>query len=167
MKVYFTSDPHFGDEFSEAMRGISTEGLMQRVVDELPTRVKLYVLGDLGRIDCFEEFVKWIKAKHAHNQVVVHLGNHDEYKALQYLAAGADNIIGPIKYKGWWLTHIPIHPQELFNARGNIHGHIHCFGSTSNIGMPYMNVNLDMNNNLPVPFDYIEERWKQWTEESE
>jgi calcineurin-like phosphoesterase family protein len=28
-------------------------------------------------------------------------------------------------YKSFWLSHCPIHPQELRNRKANIHGHLH------------------------------------------
>ena len=36
-----------------------------------------------------------------------------------------DGVAGMIDYKGFALTHAPIHPSEMGFYRGNIHAHIH------------------------------------------
>jgi len=50
-------------------------------------------------------------------------GNHDSLNAMQYLSVFED-VMGTIKYKGVWLSHIPVHPDEL-RGHFNIHGHSH------------------------------------------
>jgi calcineurin-like phosphoesterase family protein len=55
-------------------------------------------------------------------------GNHDMLPTEDYLSVFSE-IYGAFMYKGLWLTHIPIHPQELF-GRTNVHGHCHRGGPT-------------------------------------
>ena len=50
-------------------------------------------------------------------------GNHDCLHVQMYLSVFED-IHGITKYKKVWLTHAPIHPDEL-RGRKNIHGHVH------------------------------------------
>ena len=53
------------------------------------------------------------------------MGNHDRAKDIPKLLEYVDGVAGAIKYKGYMLTHIPIHPNEVNMYRGNIHAHIH------------------------------------------
>lgn len=53
------------------------------------------------------------------------LGNHDKGKHIPELLKYVEEVSGPVHYKGFWLTHIPVHPQELTFVKGNIHAHIH------------------------------------------
>lgn len=52
------------------------------------------------------------------------MGNHDKYHASEYLKYFSQ-VVGSTQYKGYLLTHIPIHPSQLFRYKGNIHGHLH------------------------------------------
>lgn len=54
------------------------------------------------------------------------LGNHcleKEYTIRDYVEA-FDDVQGFMKYKEFWLSHAPIHPDEL-RGKVNIHGHVH------------------------------------------
>lgn len=50
-------------------------------------------------------------------------GNHDELPTQAYLCY-FEEVYGLVKYKNAWLSHAPMHPDEL---RGlyNVHGHVH------------------------------------------
>ena len=50
-------------------------------------------------------------------------GNHDILQEDQYHAV-FDAVQGAWSYKGVWITHMPVHPMELY-GRPNIHGHCH------------------------------------------
>jgi len=50
-------------------------------------------------------------------------GNHDTFPTKEYLKY-FNEVHGVVKYKGFWLSHIPIHPAELRGCK-NIHGHVH------------------------------------------
>jgi calcineurin-like phosphoesterase family protein len=132
------------------------ETIVGNILGTLPRRSKLYILGDVGHGLGLEKLVDGIKAKHAKNPIVLIPGNHDNGKAREYLDF-FDDIHGPRSYRGWWLSHFPIHPQEIFKRKGNVHGHIHVTSTTGLLEFPYFNVNVDLNNYLPVDFDWIEE----------
>jgi len=51
-------------------------------------------------------------------------GNHDNFPLSEY-AKYFEDVCGTIKYKEFWLSHFPIHPQEFYRRTANIHGHIH------------------------------------------
>ena len=53
------------------------------------------------------------------------LGNHDKKQHVPELLKYVDSVAGMIDYKGYALTHCPIHPSELSFYRANIHAHIH------------------------------------------
>jgi calcineurin-like phosphoesterase family protein len=53
------------------------------------------------------------------------LGNHDRRQDIPELLNYVDSVGGAVKYKGYILTHIPIHPNEIGRFKGNIHAHIH------------------------------------------
>lgn len=53
------------------------------------------------------------------------LGNHDRRQDVPELLKYVDSVGGMIEYKGFALTHCPIHPNEVVFYHGNIHAHIH------------------------------------------
>ena len=50
-------------------------------------------------------------------------GNHDLCDTAAYLKVFAE-VYGLLKYKKFWLSHAPIHPDEL-RGKVNLHGHVH------------------------------------------
>ena len=53
------------------------------------------------------------------------LGNHDRRQDVPELLRYVDTVGGMVDYKGFILTHCPVHPNEIGFVRGNIHAHIH------------------------------------------
>jgi calcineurin-like phosphoesterase family protein len=86
-------------------------------------------------------------------------GNHDVLPFDMYLGV-FDDILGAYRYKGAFITHIPIHPCELYRGY-NIHGHCHNGGPRERqIGedwRSYYNAILEYNDYKLVPVDHI---WK-------
>lgn len=79
---------------------------------------RIFVLGDAAfTLEGLHKF------KRLNGRKILIRGNHDELPTQMYLAY-FEEVYGIIKYKGAWLSHAPIHPDEL---RGcvNIHGHVH------------------------------------------
>lgn len=154
MDRFFASDTHLGSLRTARQRGFSTVEEHDEAVisslQSLPKRSKLWILGDvamtLKTLSLFEEV--------SCAQKVLLLGNHDKFRASEYLRY-FDDIIGPITYKKTWLTHQPMHPQELF-GKPNIHGHIHAFGSTSNLHGSYFNVCWDFHRGAVVFEDIVQ-----------
>ena len=61
-----------------------------------------------------------------------------------------DEVHGALRYKHYWITHIPIHPMELYRGQ-NIHGHCHRGGPYEAEGdTNYFNAILEYNNYMPV-----------------
>lgn len=129
--VYVASDLHFGHKNIAQFRqiaGISNEEehrefLISRWNTTVTKRDTVFVLGDA----CFnEEFLEHI-ARLKGTKVLVS-GNHDTLDAASYLTVFKD-VAGMIRAKACWLTHAPIHPNEL-RGKLNLHGHVH--GATIN-----------------------------------
>ena len=78
----------------------------------------MYVLGDAAfTMDTVTEFAKLPGLK------VLVRGNHDTLDTQVYLKY-FKSVEGLIKYKEFWLSHAPIHPEEL-RGKINLHGHVH------------------------------------------
>lgn len=159
MSVWFTSDLHLGGANIIKFRGFDTIAehdytIVENINAKVNKRDKLYILGDFitGKSG-----IVWANNIACKNIEFI-MGNHDELSIAQYLAI-VQKIHGFKKYKGMWLSHCPIHPQELYRVNGNIHGHIHNGGATKQMEDPrYINVNVDMNDMMPVSFGSIQER---------
>lgn len=124
--IWFTSDWHLGHKGILKYRtGFKTpEEHNQTFVDSfnkvVHKRDTVYFLGDI----VFEpEYLQTIRELKACKKVLV-LGNHDYLKAEEYLTV-FDEVLGFKGYKNFWISHCPIHPQELRGRVGNIHGHLH------------------------------------------
>ena len=152
--VYFTSDLHLGHSLAAKKRGFgSVEEHDKSVIKSLfvaKKRDKLFILGDIAMQKDRLALIAQLPCK---NKVLL-LGNHDKFHAMEYLAVFQD-IIGPVTYKDYWLTHIPMHPQELYRRNGNLHGHIHKGGASPSLDLPYFNVNWDWHRR-PVLYQEID-----------
>jgi calcineurin-like phosphoesterase family protein len=146
------ADLHFGHnvikKFCPNRYGETAEEHHEWVVENWNSVVgkkdTVYLLGDVAFNRSGLKYVSRLKG----HKVLIG-GNHDRnlivYKDL------CSTINGCRSLQGYWLTHIPIHPQELY-GRKNIHGHTH----NGIIRDPnYINVSLDMNNGFPILFQDI------------
>jgi len=88
-----------------------------------------YILGDITmeKSDPYYMLDRLNGIKH------VILGNHDRRQDVKELLNYVDSVCGMMKYKGYDLTHCPIHPNELGFSRGNIHAHIHHINKLDNL----------------------------------
>jgi len=124
--VYFISDLHLGHQkicsFREGFGETSEEHdeiIIERINQTVRAKDKLYILGDVS----FNKigFDKIIRINCKHKELV--LGNHDSEPLALYLDV-FERVCGFKRYKGFWLSHAPIHPEEL-RGNINIHGHVH------------------------------------------
>lgn len=132
MAVYVFSDPHFEHNNILKVRNQFASidehdaFIVERILSTCGKRDSLHILGDvcMGKdsLRYLEEISK--RVEHLH----ICLGNHDLERTgaprLADLMPLCKSIYGMRKYKWAWLTHAPIHPQELW-GRINIHGHLH------------------------------------------
>lgn len=157
MKVLFTSDLHLGHRSIHKYRKQfeSADQHDQHILSRLSSldkRTILYILGDfLFDGPNLEQYLTLISTMPCTIRVVP--GNHDS--KLLYTQTIAPNIhieLPLFSYKSAWVSHCPIHPHEMRNRIGNIHGHLH----HEILPDPkYFNVNLDVNDFQFVPLDTI------------
>ena len=122
--VWFTSDLHFGhkniQKFRQEVRSEehNRETVKTHWNSKVTKRDDVYVLGDAAfTMDTIPEFNQLAGRK------FLIRGNHDELDTQVYLKYFAD-VYGLKKYKEFWLSHAPIHPDEL-RGKVNLHGHVH------------------------------------------
>lgn len=154
-RVYFISDLHIGHKnilkFSPERMGDSVEEhdflLIECINQVVGKKDVLWLLGDV----CFD-ITKMPLFERLHCRTRLILGNHDKFDASVYLKY-FDKISGPVSYKGFWLSHHPIHPEEL-RGKPNIHGHVH----SKTLNDPrYFNVCVE-NVMCPIELTKIRER---------
>ena len=142
--VYFTSDWHLGHGYAAEQRGFADTlshdiSIMDAIGNTLTKKDHLWVLGDIAWNPESLQIMDMLDPRITMKAI---LGNHDKFDTQVYLKRFSW-VGGALKFKKMWLTHIPVHPQEMFMCAANVHGHIHQFGSTGNLGAPYINVNWD------------------------
>lgn len=124
MSVYFCSDLHFGHKGIDKFRPFvtsCTDNEQQIISDWIAVITKrdtVYVLGDAAftteACDLFKELP---------GEKFLVRGNHDKLDTTYYLKS-FKQVFGLLKYKEFWLSHAPIHPDGL-RGRINLHGHVH------------------------------------------
>jgi len=124
--VRFIGCLHFGHKWMAQYRGFQDEFYHdEHIVDTWNSIVHkkdlTYILGDVT----MESHKFYHKLDLLKGRKIVVLGNHDLAKRVRQLLTHVDSVAGMIDYKGFCLTHAPIHPNELPRYRGNIHAHIH------------------------------------------
>ena len=126
-QVRFISDYHFGHEFCAKLRGFKDANEMNEHIIKMHNKVThkrdlTYILGDLTCNN--KKFIPLLQRMKGRKVLIG--GNHDEWKHTQLILKYVEGIAGIIKYKGIFLSHCPIHPQELeYRVKYNIHGHLH------------------------------------------
>jgi len=159
--VYFISDLHIGHKSILKFRNTSCKTLDEHdrmIIDRwnsvVQKRDTIYLLGDA----CMDRAKLPLLKELMGNKILI-IGNHDKYGIDEYKKYFSD-IHGFRTYKGYWISHAPIHPQEL-RGRKNIHGHLHNEIVRYRNGVPddrYFSVCVDqLDNYAPIRFDKIKE----------
>jgi calcineurin-like phosphoesterase family protein len=124
--VRFIGCLHFGHKAMASERGFQDEFYHdEHIISQWNSVVEkkdlVYILGDVTM-----ENSKWyFRLDELNGRKKVILGNHDLGKDVPELLKYVEEVSGAMMYKGYMLTHIPIHPSEISFCRGNIHAHIH------------------------------------------
>ena len=172
-KVYLIGDTHWGHKNICKYRGDSfdsraehDETLLYNTLAVVTKRDILWLMGDI----CFSsERFSYIKELVDNTQQVNWiLGNHDSENNERQENIGRAALLGVklhslVSYKGTWLCHHPIHPDEL---RGKLclHGHVH----DQTIRQPgYFNCSAENLGFVPREFKDIKEAcenndWDRW-----
>ena len=156
-KVFFNSDLHLGHEGSlrwarDYRKGNNTQEMNQWLMDcaneVLTKRDTWYIVGDV----CFDREDLHFLTQVPCRKVLV-LGNHDKFQMGTYLKY-FDKVCAYVKYKNFWVSHMPIHEYDMVNCRvlGNIHGHLH---QNKISDRRYHNVSIEQTHGYPIPFEDI------------
>jgi len=125
-EIYFISDLHFGHlnykRFVPWIKDMDHDEYIELMVVRWNSVVKkndvVWVLGDVAfNAKGLITFDRLLGIKHLVR------GNHDNLSTLSYLKF-FNSIQGIVKKHSYWLSHCPIHPEEL-RGKKNIHGHVH------------------------------------------
>lgn len=157
-KVFFSSDWHLGHVGSltwarDYRYGDNVREMNQWIIDSINSvvtkRDTLYVLGDVCMDHKDLHYIHQINCLRKH----LILGNHDKFHIGEYLKY-FDSVRAYMKYKGFWVSHMPIHEYDMVNCRvkGNIHGHLH---QNRIADRRYHNVCIEQHHAVPVTFDDI------------
>lgn len=158
-KIYLISDTHFGHNgISKKFRPEfgsdeeHNETIHDNIMDCCGKRNSLWILGDV----CFkvDQFYRLWQYSLSFEQVNVVLGNHEHNSLVEYCVQHGIKVHGVVKKWRLWLSHAPIHPQELYRGK-NIHGHVH----RNTVPDPnYFNVSCENLNYKPITLQEIRER---------
>lgn len=153
---WFTSDLHLGHnsickyrtQFSNAEEHHET--VLENILTKVNKRDKLTITGDI----CFNEY--WIKRlADTKLNIQIVLGNHDTDREvnLTHWAKHFDlsKFHSLVKYKMFWLSHAPIHPDEL-RGKFNLHGHMHYATIKDD---RYLSLCLEQHDYHPIDINYI------------
>ena len=159
--VWFASDLHLGHSAIAKHRGFSSveehDSAILHNFQCIKRKDKLFLLGDVVWND---KSLKLLDEIPGIKELII--GNHDRLQTKKYLKYFV-KVHGFRKYQDLWLSHCPIHPQEVYWCKGNVHGHIHKGAGTEDLGGSYFNVNVDFNKMSPTNFltiqKYYEERY--------
>ena len=126
MCVRFIGCLHLGHEWMAQHRGFkSADEYHQHLIKSWNSVVHkkdlVYILGDVTMEK--NEFYPILDSLNGRKKVV--LGNHDLGKHIPDLLKHVETVEGMVDYKGFALTHCPIHPNTLERYYANIHAHIH------------------------------------------
>lgn len=124
--VFFIGDMHLGHKNIQNFRPERTEEQQYEWLKDswhyvVGKRDTVYCMGDVAfSHERLEQFSKWQGRK------ILVCGNHDldQGPCMKEQVKYYDDVFSLLKYKEFWLSHCPIHPDEL-RGRMNIHGHTH------------------------------------------
>lgn len=124
--VRFIGCLHLGHKAIAKYRGWNDveehdEFLIEGWNKQVSKRDTTYIVGDVT----MEKAAHYYKLNRLNGRKIVVLGNHDRHQDIKYLLQYVDGVAGTVDYKGFIITHTPIHPNEVQLYRGNIHAHIH------------------------------------------
>ena len=159
-KVFFISDLHIGHrtilKYSADYRyGDNIDQHDRWLVEQWNSVVNkndlVYVLGDV----CFDKNKMYLFHEMKGTKYLLP-GNHDLFPLEVYLQY-FEKIKWFSKYKHHWISHAPIHPDEL-RGRKNIHGHVHAKSikhKTGALDDRYVNVSVEVVNGTPITYEQI------------
>ena len=159
--VYFLSDLHLGhksickyrDEFNTVEEHDTF--IKETILSTVNKRDKLWLLGDIAFTS---EAGDWVVELSNKCNLSIILGNHctreGKVNIAKYAQAGI-SLHSLVSYRNCWLTHCPIHPDEIRSRDLVIHGHTHGHNIDDT---RYFNVSCENVGHKPIKFSEIKER---------
>lgn len=161
-KNYFIGDLHLGHKDSLLRWRTDFKTIEEHnatVIDGVMSVAKkrntLFLLGDcflsMQAADIYLPIIR-----NGFGKLVFIPGNHDtdntkRQAVFRKVIEVMDEVHALKKYKEFWLSHAPIHPEEL-RGRSNIHGHVH---SNSLEDTRYINTSCEAINYIPIELEEI------------
>lgn len=160
-KIYFISDLHLGHkkilDFSPGRGGTTTEEHDEWIIESWNSVVtKRDVVWVLGDVAMGEESLKQVAKLRGQKNLI--RGNHDRQALPTYLKY-FNNVYGLVKRYGFWMSHCPLHPQEL-RGKVSVHGHTHQNIILDSTGQPdprYISVCVEALNGIPITLEKLQE----------
>ena len=145
MNVRFISDLHFEHKNIGIWRDKKDhdEWLIAQWNSVVSKRDLTWVLGDVAMR---KEGIDLVSRLNGVKHLI--LGNHDVH-ALERYQKVFNKIHGFMKYKGFWLSHAPIHKKHLRGVK-NIHGHTHAKEISNFWRRDYLCVCVEAVNGKPI-----------------
>lgn len=147
-RVFVISDLHFGHTSMAIKRGFKDElehdeHIITKWNNTISKRDTVWILGDIT----MEKKTSYYLLDRLNGFKKVVLGNHDRPKDVPELLKYVNCVSGMVKYKGFILTHCPIHECEIERFTKNIHGHVH---ENSLDDERYVNVSCEVIDYTPI-----------------
>ncbi len=160
-KLFLTSDLHLGHrsicKYREQFKTVEEHDdiVFGNLASAVSKRDSVYFMGDVAFT--FEGLNK-IKTLNVKSKVLI-LGNHDLERGIkiEHVSEVYDKVFALHSRRNVWFTHCPIHPDEMRDRMGNIHGHKH-EGVIDD--QRYFNVCLEHTEYKPVLFSQAAEQFK-------
>ena len=116
-------------------------------------RDRVYLTGDVAfSKEALEDLKTWSGTK------ILICGNHDLERGITMkdLCDVYDEVYAFKRWREFWLSHCPIHPEEL-RGKYNLHGHCH----SHIIDDPrYLNLCLEHHNYMPIDINFIRDHFR-------
>ena len=159
-RSYFVGDAHFGHrnicKYRPQFTSVEEHDayIHNELMNTITKRDTTYFCGD----NAFTNDGLYLIRKIPGRKICI-LGNHcTERVSIIDIANTYDKVHSVLSYKGFWLTHVPIHPDEMRGKNGNIHAHMH---NKSINDSRYICVSLEHNNFKPFTLEQILEIAKE------
>lgn len=126
-RVFVISDLHLSHKNMAINRGFKDEiehdeHIIKTWNSIVTKKDTVYVLGDIT----MEKTSPYKLLTRLKGIINVVLGNHDSKNHSKELLNYVNSVAGMVDYKGFILTHCPVHPSQLESRYSkNIHGHVH------------------------------------------
>lgn len=130
--------------------------IFENLATNINKRDTLYLLGDVAFTPYWLNKIASIKCYHK----VLICGNHDTERGIKMedLVDVYDNVYSLISKRNYWLSHCPIHPQEIRGKLGNIHGHTHnrkIMNGAGEESSKYINACVEHTDYKPIEFNEL------------